>query len=40
MRRSSALSLLVFQLREAGKSWGDVKAAIEAEIERAYPGCD
>jgi hypothetical protein len=40
VRRSSELSLLVVQLREAGKSWRDVKAAIEAEIERTHPGHD
>jgi hypothetical protein len=40
VRRNSALSRLVFQLREAGKSWPDVKAAIEAEIKRMHPGHD
>ena len=34
VRNNSDLSLLVVQLREAGKSWRDVKAAIEAEISR------
>jgi hypothetical protein len=32
VRTNSVLSLLVVQLREAGKSWREVKAEIEAEI--------
>ena len=31
-RTNSVLSLLVFQLREAGKPWREVKAEIEAEF--------
>ena len=31
------LSLLVVQLREAGKSWREVKAEIEAEISCRAP---
>jgi hypothetical protein len=34
VRGNSVLSLLVVQLRESGKSWRGVKAAIEAEITR------
>jgi hypothetical protein len=34
VRTDSVLSLLVVQLREAGKSWREVEAAIEAEISR------
>jgi hypothetical protein len=40
VRQNSVLSFLVVQLREAGKSWHDVAAAIEAEIRRAHPGRD
>ena len=32
VRSNSVLSLLVVQLREAGKSWRGVKVAIEAEL--------
>jgi hypothetical protein len=32
VRTNPVLSLLVFQLREAGKPWREVKAEIEAEI--------
>jgi hypothetical protein len=37
VRSDSDLSLLVIKLREAGKSWRQVKAAIEAEICRRVP---
>jgi hypothetical protein len=37
VRSNSALSLLVVQLRVAGKSWRGVKTAIEAEIARRRP---
>ena len=37
VRRDSDLSLLVVQLREAGKSWREVKAVIGAEISRRAP---
>jgi hypothetical protein len=37
VRKRSALSLLVVQLRDQGRSWRDVQAAIEAEIERTRP---
>ena len=37
VRSNSVLSLRVFQLREAGRSWRGVKAAIEAEIARRDP---
>jgi hypothetical protein len=30
VRQNTELSLLVVQLREAGRSWPDVKAAVEA----------
>lgn len=37
VRSYSDLSLLAVQLREAGKSWRDVKTRIEAEISRQAP---
>ena len=37
VRSDSALSFLVVQVREAGKSWREVKAVIEAEISRRAP---
>ena len=37
VRTNSVLSLLVVQLREAGKSWREVKAEIEAEISCRAP---
>ena len=37
VRTNSALSLLVVQLRDAGKSWREVKAEIEAEISCRAP---
>jgi hypothetical protein len=37
VRTDSVLSLLVVQLRDAGKSWREVKAAIEAEISCRVP---
>jgi hypothetical protein len=37
VRTNSLLSLLVVQLREAGKSWREVKAEIEAEISCRAP---
>ena len=38
VRKDSALSLLVVQLREAGRPWRQVKAGIEAKIKRERPG--
>ena len=35
VRQNPKLSLLVIQLREAGRSWSDVKAGIEAEVKPA-----
>ena len=35
VRKHPELSLLVVQLREAGRSWPDVKAAIEAKTNPA-----
>jgi hypothetical protein len=37
VRSNSVLSLLVVQLRDAGKSWREVKAEIEAEISCRAP---
>jgi hypothetical protein len=37
VRSNSVLSLLVVQLRDAGKSWREVKAAVEAEISCRVP---
>ena len=37
VRSNSVLSLLVVRLREAGKSWREVKAEIEAEISGRAP---
>jgi hypothetical protein len=37
VRTNSALSLLVVQLRYAGKSWREVKAAVEAETSSRVP---
>jgi hypothetical protein len=37
VRTNSVLSRLVVQLRDAGKSWRDVKAEIEAEISCRAP---
>jgi len=37
VRSDLDLSLLVIQLREVGKSWREVKAAIEATISRRAP---
>jgi hypothetical protein len=37
VRSNSVLSLLVVQLRDAGKSWREVKAAVEAEISSRVP---
>jgi hypothetical protein len=37
VRGDPDLSLRVVQLREAAKSWREVKAAIEAEISRRAP---
>jgi hypothetical protein len=37
VRTNSVLSLLVVQLRDAGKSWREVKAEIEAEISCRAP---
>jgi hypothetical protein len=41
VRKDAVLSLLVVQLREAGRSWAEVKAAVEAKSKRAkrsFPG--
>jgi hypothetical protein len=38
VRGNSALSHLVLRLRESGLSWPQVKAAIEAEINRRSSG--
>lgn len=35
VRKDPALSLLVIRLREAGQSWPDVKAAVEARLKAA-----
>ena len=35
VRKNPELSLMVVQLREAGRSWPDVKAAIEAKTKAA-----
>jgi hypothetical protein len=37
VRTNSVLSLLVVRLREAGKSWREVKAAIETEVSCRAP---
>ena len=37
VRTNSVLSLLVIHLREAGKSWREVKAEIEDEISCRAP---
>jgi hypothetical protein len=37
VRSNSVLSLLVVQLRDAGKSWRAVKATVEAEISSRVP---
>ena len=41
VRENSELSLLVVQLHEAGRSWSDVKAAVETRtkpVKRSYAG--
>jgi hypothetical protein len=38
VRGNSELSRLVLRLRESGLSWPQVKAAIEAEIDRRSSG--
>jgi len=35
VRKNPELSLLVVQLHEAGRSWSDVKAAVEAKTKPA-----
>jgi hypothetical protein len=35
VRKNPELSLLVVQLHEAGRSWPDVKAAVEAKLKPA-----
>ena len=38
VRQSPKFSLLVIQLREAGRSWSDVKARIEAQTKPPAQG--
>jgi hypothetical protein len=38
VRQSPKFSLLVIQLREAGRSWSDVKARIEAQTKTPAQG--
>jgi hypothetical protein len=38
VRQSPKFSLLVIQLREAGRSWSDVKARIEAQTKAPAQG--
>ncbi len=35
VRKDPALGLLVIRLREAGRSWPDVKASVEARVKSA-----
>jgi hypothetical protein len=39
VRKDPALSLFVIRLREAGRSWPDVKAAVEAKTKPSKRPC-